>query len=242
MKAAGERRIERVPLPVLYALGAALVLQIGWQVLQPAPGARPVPLPAPPPAAVLRVASLGEPIAAAQWLALRLQSWDNQPGISIPYRELDYARVLGWLDAMLGLDPGGQYPLLMAAQLYSQVPAEAKQRMMLDFVHRKFFEDPDRHWRWLAHAAVMARHRLRDDALALRYADDIARHARKAPGWARQMRIFLLEDMGETQRAAILLGALLDAGEVRDPNEIRFLMQRMEALKNVEKSSLPTKN
>jgi hypothetical protein len=45
------------------------------------------------------------------------------------------------------------------------------------------------------------------------------------------MEIFLREDMGETEVAAIMLGGLLESGAVQDPAEIRFLLQRLEALK-----------
>jgi len=190
---------------------------------------------------VLNTVSLGEPIALAQWLTLYLQAFDNQPGISLPFLDLDYPRVIRWLETILGLDPLTEYPLMMASQLYSQVPDEARQRLMLDFVRRKFLEAPDRRWRWLAHCALVAKHRLNDRALALQYAEDITRHARAASGWARQMRIFILEDMGERESATILLGGLLASGEVTDPREIHFLTQRLEALKNAEKSSPPPK-
>jgi len=46
--------------------------------------------------------SLGEPIALAQWLTLYLQAFDNQPGVSIPFQDLDYPRVIRWLDTILG--------------------------------------------------------------------------------------------------------------------------------------------
>jgi hypothetical protein len=239
LKNADQRATGSVPRPVLALLVLALCAHAAWQALLPRPVARAVALPAPAPVRVLRAASLGEPIAAAQLLTLGLQAWDNQPGISIPFRDLDYSRIAAWLDALLGLDPASHYPLLMATQLYARVPDAARQRFMLDFVHRKFLEDPDRRWRWLAHCAIVARHRLNDEALALRYAEDIARHARGAPGWARQMRIFLLADMGELQRATILLGGLLASGEVTDPNEFRFLNQRLEELRNAEISSSP---
>jgi hypothetical protein len=121
------------------------------------------------------------------------------------------------------------------------VPDEDKQRLMLEFVHREFLKDPDRRWRWLAHAAIVAKHRLEDMPLAVRYADDITRHAGRALHWARQMRIFILEDMGETQAAAVLLGGLLESGEVTDAAEIRFLTERLERLKTDEKSSSPSK-
>ena len=37
------------------------------------------------------------------------------------------------------------------------------------------------------------------------------------------MHVFILEDMGEIESAAVLLGGLLASGEVSDPNEARFL-------------------
>lgn len=237
-----ERSVGQVPRPVLALLAAMLVAQIGWQALQPKPSARAEALAALPSQSALRAVSLGEPIALAQWLTLYLQAFDNQPGISIPFQDLDYPRVIRWLDTILGLDPVTEYPLMMASQLYGQVPDEARQRLMFEFVHRKFLEDPDRRWRWLAHCAILAKHRLNDKALALRYAEDITRHARAASNWARQMRIFILEDMGEKESATILLGGLLASGEITDPKEIHFLTQRLETLKNVGKSSPSSEN
>ena len=78
---------------------------------------------------------------------------------------------------------------------------------------------------------------MKDLPLALRYAEDIARHAGKASGWARQMRIFLLEDMGEAERAAVLLGGLLANKEVSDPQELHFLTEQLEKLKGIKEVS-----
>jgi len=238
---AGERSLTDVPRAVWFALLGALIVQIAWQTAQPRPVASAVALTAPPPVAVLRVASLGEPVVLAQLTTLYLQAFDNQPGISIPFRDLDYGRVTQWLATILQLDPAGHYPLLMAAQVYSQVPDPARERLMLEFVHEQFLHDPNRRWRWVAHSAIMAHHRLHDTALALRYADDIARLAPAAPGWARQMRIFILEDIGELESAKILLGGLLESGEIKDERELRFLAERLEGMKNAEKSSRSSK-
>jgi len=241
MKKSMERAIGTVPRPVLVLLAAALALQIGWQALQPKPSARAEALGAPASPAVLRTLALGEPIALAQLLTLYLQAFDNQPGVSIPFRELDYARVTTWLEAILALDAVGQYPLMMASQIYSQVPDEAKQRHMCAFVRLQFDRDPNRRWRWLAHCAIMAKHRLHDGRLALSYAEAISREARLASNWARQMRIFILEDLGEREAATVLLGGLLASGEVTDPKELHFLTERLKQLKGDGKSSLPSK-
>jgi hypothetical protein len=172
-------------------------------------------------------------------LTLYLQAFDNQPGVSIPFLQLDYARVENWLGRILQLDPAGQYPLLLAAQVYAQVPDEHKRRQMLEFVYRQFLADPNRRWPWLAHAVIMARHRLKDPALALRYAQALRIHATApaVPGWARQMEIFLREDMGEHEAAKVLLGGLLAGGTVTDPHELAFLLERLKRLEDAEKSS-----
>ena len=242
MKNPTERPLTAVPGGVVALLVAALSLQVALAVFRPGPNARAEALSSPPKTATLDALAFGEPIAFGALLTLYLQAFDNQPGISIPFVQLDYARVMQWLDAILRLDPASQYPLLMAAQLYGQVPDHARQRQMCEFVRRKFEEDPDRRWRWLAHCAIMAKHRLGDMRLALSYAENIARRAKRAPGWARQLRIFLLEDMGEAESAAILLGGLLASGEVTDPREIHFLMERLKALKGDEKSPSPSRN
>jgi hypothetical protein len=50
------------------------------------------------------------------------------------------------------------------------------------------------------------------------------------PLWAKQKEIFILEDMNELAAAQIMLGGLIESGTVKDPAELRFLRQRLEAL------------
>lgn len=229
------RPIAHVPRVVRIVLVMALCTHIIWQAGTLKPGALAASLTSPPPLPWLRIANLGEPIALSQWLVLYLQAFDNQPGLSIPYADLDYEAVQHWLDAALSLDPHGQYPLLMATHLYAQVPDEGRKRRMLAFVHSQFPLDPDRRWRWLALAAITAKHQLRDLPLALTYSESITRLAPAAGSWARQMRIFILADMGEHEAAAVLLGGLLASGEVTDAAETRFLMSRLNSLKAHDK-------
>ena len=236
-----ERKLRAVPPAVAALLVVAFALQLFWHGLQPVPAARAEALPPAPDITGLRAASFGEPVAAAQMLLLYLQAFDNQPGISIPFKDLDYDRVAAWLDAALHLDPHSGYALMMASQLYGQVPDTVKQRAMCDFVHARFIEAPDQRWRWLAHCAIMAKHRLKDQPLALRYAADITRRAGSASGWARQMQIFILEDMGESDSAKVLLGGLLATGEVTDPSELNFLTERLHALESAGKPSATSK-
>jgi hypothetical protein len=160
---------------------------------------------------------------------LHLQAFDYQSGSKIPYRDLDYTRLEAWLARILELDPAGQYPLLAAARLYAEVPQEAKQRSMMDFIYRQYFIDPNRRWPWLAHATFLAKHRLKDMGLARKYASTIEKYttAKDVPPWATSMEIFILEDMNELETARIMIGGLLASGKVSDRAELIFLNQRL---------------
>ena len=174
---------------------------------------------------------MGEPGTLAKLLMLRLQAFDNQPGISIPFAALDYARVINWLDALLDLDNRFQYPLLSASRVYTETPDNGRKRQMLEFVHRRFLEDPDRRWPWLAHGVYVARHRIGDPQLALKYAKALRLNSDLAPPWVTQMEIYVLEDLGELESAQILIGGLLESGKLAgNDNELRFLKNKLAEL------------
>src|SRR5260221_8186919 len=139
---------------------------------------------------------------------------------------------MGWREATLALDRRSEYPLFAAARVFAESPAPQQDRMALEFLYRQFFIDPDRRWPWLAHAALLAKHRLHDLPLARRYAAAIERNARSpaVPLWARQMEVFILEDMNELEAARVLFGAMLESGASHDPAEARFLRLRLEEL------------
>ena len=151
---------------------------------------------------------------------------------SFEVQTLDYQRLLAWLNAVLELDPRSQYPLFLAARVYAENADAARSRMAIQFVHEAFLNDPNRRWPWLAHAALLAKHRLKDLELARRYAQALERNttSRDIPLWARQMEIFILEDMNELEAAKIMLGGLIESGTVTDPAELRFLRQHLEEL------------
>jgi hypothetical protein len=218
-------------VPVRWALALAFAAQLLSHALAPAPLARAADLPEPPSPAAMTVAALGDRLPLAQAGTLRLQSFDSQPGISVPYAALDYPRVVRWLALLSDLDPDSQYPFLLASHVYASVPDPSRQRQVLAFVQQRFADDPDRRWRWLAHAAIIARHRLGDLPLAVRYAREITERATgpSVPSWARQMSVLLLADTGEVEAARILLGGLLEAGAVTDARELRFLAERLQA-------------
>ncbi|MES3021138.1 MAG: hypothetical protein V4857_06085 [Pseudomonadota bacterium] len=225
-------KTSRVPRVVRVGLLAAVAAQLLWRLTQAPAAAHASPLPPPPPLSVLRLMAIGEPIALSKLLMLSVQAHDDQAGVSIPLRALDYRVLRAWLERILALDPRAQYPLLAASQVYGAVDDPARVRVMLDFVYDSFGADPERRWPALAHAALVAHHRLHDHALARQYASAIRTRALgpAVPAWARTLEAFMLEDMNELDSARLLIGGLLHDGVVSDPRELAWLSARLEAI------------
>jgi hypothetical protein len=227
-----ERPLAHVPGWLWLALALLGALQVAGVLLRGTPPPSAEDLPPAPRTEVLRAAALGESAALARLTMIWLQAFDSSGANNVAYRDLDYGRLTGWLRAVLRLDPRSEYPLFSAARIYAENEDAVRSRMALAFLHESFLQDPDRRWPWLAHAALLAKHRLRDLPLARRYAADVARLATspEVPDWARQMEVFVLEDMNELEAAKILLGGMLAAGRIRDPAERRFLELRLQQM------------
>ncbi len=227
------RDISFVPKSIGIALLLSLFLQCLWHFSFTELEVKRNELPVPPQSSFIRLVSLDDTITAAKVVMLWLQAFDNQPGVSIPLKELNYDKVIQWLDLILELDNKIQYPLLAAIRFYAEVQDEEKQRKMIRYVSEKFIESPSTRWPFMTHAVYIAKHRIKDEQLALKCAQMIRQYAEgdKIPYWAKQMEIFVLEDMGELESAMILIGGLLESGELKDPHQRKFLGQRLEKIK-----------
>ena len=227
-----ERSLARVPMSAKLFLIAALFGQIGYQFNADRPRSGASDLPSAPSPAATSLASGGDPVPAGKALMLYLQAFDQRADNPIPYSALDYDRLIPWLDLILILDPEGQYPLHAASRLYAEVRNPDKQRKMLEFIFDRFHEDPNRRWPWLAHAAAIAKHELKDLPLARKYAAAIQANATSpnVPLWAQQMEAFILEDMDELETARVMIGGFVSSGQVKDRGELRFLEQRLHEI------------
>ena len=226
------RPLSAVPKRVLLLLAIGLSAQLGWHFSHPPLPPVAANLPQPPTLATLQLASFGEPIALSKMLLLYLQNFDDQPGVNAPFWHLDYPRITTWLGLTLQLDPPGQYPLFLASEVYGDIRDQAKQRLMFEFVYHQFFINPNQRWRALAYAAIKAKHQLNDLPLAHRYAEAIRLNATapEVPDWAKQMDIFILEDMGQYDNALSLLDALIQSGQVSNRGELELLQGRRDSI------------
>ncbi len=230
------KRKAQAPAPrVLWILlGLGLLVSTGLSTIRGKPVASAQALGLPPATLAARLLSLDEPIAFAKVLNLVTQAHDVQPGLSLTYGQLNYDQLTAWLDLSLALDPNGQYPLMAGARLYTQNSADrVRQRKMTDWVAARFLDDPVRRWQWMAHVAYVAKIQLKDQALAMKYAETLrykTEHIPSVPAWARQLDIFLKIEMKDSDTAKFLIGGLLDSGQIKDPNELRFLAHTLKEL------------
>jgi hypothetical protein len=238
-KSGRERPVSSLPGWLLALLCVALIAQVAWHAADRGGAPLAEDLPPAPAGHALRVAASGERAAFARASMLWLQAFDSRAGNTLPYQRLDYARLSAWLSAILSLDPRSLYPLFAAARVYAENADPEKMRRMLEFVHSAFPGDPNLRWPALAHAALLAKHRLQDLPLARRYAADLQRLTTDpgVPLWAKQMEVFILEDMDELEAARVMLGGLLAAGRIKDEGERRFLEDRLKALEAKIRSS-----
>ena len=162
-----------------------------------------------------------------------LQQFDVQAGQYVSFRSLDYKKLTGWLSALSTYETSSQYPMLLATRIYSRVSDGARVRQMLDFIYQQYTINPQKNWRWLAEATITAQHKLKDKKLALKYATALAEEKNASiPYWAKDIRLLILEQMGETEQIKLLVGGLISNKTVTDKNEIRFLdtlLRRIEA-------------
>ena len=218
------------------ALRMGFIIGFGMQLLWGAarPGQAPATDDLPPAwsATSLRVLSGGEESAAGKITMLWLQSFDVQSGQSLALRELDYPNLIAWFQTILELDNRSQYVLQSAARIYAEVSDTARSRQVLEWLHHNYAADPERRWPWLAHAAVLAKHRLHDQQLALKYATTLADtpNSKQIPAWARQMQWTLLEEQGELATLRLLIGGLLTSGQITDQVERRFINSMLERI------------
>ena len=110
---------------------------------------------------------------------------------------------------------------------------------MLMATQKMALDKPQLFWRWLTEAAVIAKHKLGDIDLALQLARDVKAQTKRGqvPNWAHDMELLLLADLGEYQTALVLVTSLLESGTIFDNDEKRFLLEKLELLrqKSVEK-------
>lgn len=219
--------------PRLLGLAVALLVAAQVAVFAAGRGVSPqggeaVPGPAPTPQAAQALA-FGDAQFLYRVFGLRLITAGDWDGRVVPLRAMDYGNVVDWLRAAEALDARSDLVPALAVHYFGQSPDPAQVAQVVGFLRGHGVHDPDRKWRWLAHGAFLARHRANDLPLALALAEDLAAlPAKDMPVWARQMKAFVLDAMGEKEAADLVMRAILATEADLSPAEAAYMMQFLE--------------
>jgi hypothetical protein len=225
-----ERPMLSLPRPLLLAFVVLLLAQIIYHHMNQERVERLYDeLGQPLSASIYRGLAMGSQQLFGYLLAIRLQLHDNQAGRHFSYKLMDYDLLVDWLEQISGVSPGTEYPMLLASRVYTATSDHRQLRQILGFIERRFDEDPQLHWRRLAEASVIAKHRLGDLELALRMARKLAQQPASIdlPQWARDFEFLLLAELNELESAIVIIEALLQTEAVNDPDERLFLQGKL---------------
>jgi len=225
-----ERPLTQVPRPILLGFAIGLFLQIlNHQNLDNKSDFNFKPLAEPHRAKIYEGMSMGSYQLFSYLLTMRLQLHDNQVGRHIPYNKINYSVLVEWLEMLNALNADSEYPMMLASRVYSQTRDKEQLRILLTHIDRIFKSNPQIHWRRQAEATVIAKHQLGDKKLALHMATSLKELPGfiEMPHWARDMQFLLLADLNEYESAIAIIQALLQSGSISDPDELRFLQEKL---------------
>jgi hypothetical protein len=181
-------------------------------------------VPPPPPLPIAPAMALGDSQLFYRAAAFALQNMGDEGGRVTPLVDYDYARLGAWLDLLDRLDPEARYAPTLAAYYFGQTPDRDDLRRIVAYLGRVGARDPARNWRWLTHAAYLARHRLHDLPLALAVAHPLVGLPEgEVPLWVRQMPAFMLAEVGEREAARDLMATILATDANLSPDEAALI-------------------
>ncbi|TNE31892.1 MAG: hypothetical protein EP349_03185 [Alphaproteobacteria bacterium] len=174
--------------------------------------------------------TLGDRQFAYRSGALTLQNLGDTGGRTIPLKDMDYTKLGQWFHLLNSLDPVSNHIPLIAAYYFGGIQASeetsAKIWVVIDYLASVGTTLEHDKWRWLAHAAFLARHKTEDLNYALELANKLTAmdpDGEVLPLWARHMPAFILTALDQKDAARALLEAVLVTGTNLHPNEANFL-------------------
>jgi hypothetical protein len=209
--------------PAVYIFSLLIALQIGLAFAikgKRPPEAIVTPPPAPRAAQAM---SLGDDQFLYRALALEVQEMGDSGGRFSPLGDYDYKMLMAWFRLLDGLDARSDYAVSLAALQYGLTQKPEDARLIAQYIREHAASDPAKKWRFLAHAAYIARHRGKDLDLALAIAKDLAEiDLPDIPAWTKQMPAFIMTEMGDKEAALAYLSALIATGSMSEEEKIHM--------------------
>lgn len=177
--------------------------------------------------------ALGDNQLAYRLFGFLLQNSGDTGGRVTAFRDYNYERLHSWFMMMHDLDPRGWFMPYLAAYYYGAIPDEPGQdeklAYVVDYLRVVGLHPSDRHWFWLAHAALIARYNMQDLDLALEIAREVQNLDQdELPLWAAQMPVFIHAAKGEEEAAHdMIMNVLRESGDDMTPQDRFVLLEHL---------------
>ncbi len=168
--------------------------------------------------------SLGDDEFMYRLLGLRLQNLGDASGKNTALAKYDYKLLSQWFYSVSYLNPYSSYVPATVAFYYSQTPRRLGAIYVTEFLRQYFLGDPERRWRWMAHAVYLAKHKIKTMPYALELAEELASYdIPNEPLWVKQMPSFILRDMGKKDEARQFMISIMQEDKNISPQELLFM-------------------
>ena len=170
-----------------------------------------------------RIEALGDSQLAFRTLAFSLQNSGDSFGRFTALKNYDFEVVAGWLHLLDKLDAKSNYTPSIASYYYSNTQRKEDNKYIVEYLNSHYDTDPKNKWWWLTQAVSIANFKMKNKELALKYAKKLAQSEAEIPLWARNMGIFILEQMGEKDQAYNLIREIAENREQYSESELNFM-------------------
>lgn len=198
-------------------------------------------MPVLPSQAEIEALSFGDKQLYFRAMAMNLQMAGDTFGRTTPLKDYDYPELLEWFRMMDTLDWRSNFIPSIAAYYFSRTQNTPDVKYMVEYLLEHGLRDPEEKWWWLSQGIYLANHVIKDKESAFKMAQALKTVEKDIPMWARQMEVFLREDLGETGAAEEVMCEII-AGNVDwdaiPEQELNFMTHFFEErLKTVEGKS-----
>ena len=154
--------------------------------------------------AAVKALSFGDEEFYFRLLGMDLQNAGDTFGRFTELYKYDFKKLHAWFTLLDALDAQSDFIPFLASYYYSETQHIKDTRYVVDYLYEHSAWRPKEKYWWLAQAAYIAQHKLKDEDLALKVASPLE-HAEGAPLWVRELPAFVHEKRGEMDDAKVLL-------------------------------------
>lgn len=165
---------------------------------------------------------LGDASFAYRINGIMLQNLGDAGGRSTPLKDYDYDALTNWFFLQDTLDPHSSYIPYLVAYYFSATQTPEQFTPALRYLEQVGSRPEGENWRWLAQAVFLARFVVKDQDMAMKMAETLAKlPINNLPQWALQMPAFIMTDRGDKEAAyAFFLQILKSSADKLHPNEV----------------------